>query len=145
MGLEAEKPKHYFQKGNPGGVPGRKRGPGVAITVEKRMLKKHKTHPLDKLVQLATWLEVGEKYTEAADIWLKLLPYFDSVKKPVKMVIPIEEDEPIAPEHSDKLLKELENGTSGTQSSEGPRLGARAVNVPIQTGTESDVREHKEE
>lgn len=115
--------------------------------IKERLLKKHLTHPVDKLVALAKSLEERGQFEEAASIWENLLKYFEPTKKPVECApektTPEESVE--AAEETFRLLQEMEqNGLKPTESSKGDGLEIRPVDVPPETSAETDLPGHKE-
>ncbi len=90
MGLtpeEKQKGNPAWKKGmepaNPGGRPKGSENSKMALKVSQRLLGKWKTHPVDKLVQLANHVSMTDPEL-AANIWMKLLSYMEPAKKPVE-------------------------------------------------------------
>lgn len=132
-----------FQPGNKFGAAGRPKG-RTPLTVEKRLMGKWKVHPVDKLVKLANYLDAKGQYAAAADIWMKLLPYFDTTKKSKK----IEPEGPEAnedDESAEETLEMLENGQPTDQSSQSPSLGTGPSPLPPEASAEGDVRQFNPE
>lgn len=130
---------------NPGGRP---RGSvSKKYQIKERLLGKFHTHPVDKLVELATLLTRDGKFDEAAAIWENLLKYFEPTKKPVATApeksTPEESVE--SAEETFKLLQELEqNGISQVKSSEGNGMEIGKTDVPSEASTETDLPGHTE-
>lgn len=146
MGLEPE--KRGFQKGQIANPNGRPKGSGLIsqTSVTKRLLGKWKTHPVDKLVQMAQYLEAKAQYGLAAEIWLKLLPYFDAPKKADRVKTILQDfPAPAEPEQDPtSILEALENdGRPSPQSSERPGLETGPSQIPSKASSEGDVREPK--
>ena len=146
--LNKENPS-YFKAGNnknPGGRP--KGSVSKKFQVKERLLGKWQTHPVDKLVKIANFLESSGRMEEAADIWTNLLKYFEPTKKPVEC-----EPEKASPEGSVesaeetfRLLQELEqNGLGTTKSGEGTSVEAGPVDIPSETSSKTDLPRHTEQ
>ena len=134
------------EKLNPNGRP--KGSTSKKYQIKERLLGKWKTHPADKLVNLANALERDGKYEEAAAIWENLLKYFEPAKKPVESApektTPEESAE--AAEETFRLLQELEqHGFKQTESSEGTGVETRPVDVPSEASPKEDIPGHTEQ
>lgn len=110
---------------NPGGRPKGSLSKKTHPNVKERLLGKWSTHPVDRLVRIANFVEATDPKM-AAEIWTNLLKYFEPTKKPVE-VAPEKttpEESKLAAEETHRLLEELEkNGKfSDTTSSEGTGL-----------------------
>lgn len=116
--------------------------------IKERLLKKHGTHPVDRLVKLAQDLENREKFEEAAAIWENLLKYFEPTKKPVESAPEktTPEESVDSAEETFKLLQELEqNGISQVKSSEGDGLAKGPVDVSPEASPKADLPGHTEQ
>lgn len=151
MGLDNKTP------GNPAMVPGKAMNPqgrpkgslsGKSHPhVKERLLGKWKTHPVDKLVEIANRVSASDPKM-AAEIWTNLLKYFEPTKKPVE-VTPEKntpEESVLAAQETFRLLEEIEkNGLNGdTQGSQRPGVETGTADVSAQASPEEDLPEHKE-
>lgn len=131
---------------NPAGKP---RGTTMKkYQVKERLLKKYGIHPVDKLIKIAEQLEANGKFEEAADIWQNMLKYFEPTKKPVECTPEktTPEESVDAAEETFKLLQELEqHGLKQTESGEGTGVESSEVDVPSETGPETDIPGHTKE
>lgn len=131
---------------NPQGRPKGSVGSKTAAKVKERLLGKWKTHPVDKLVQLANLVGASDPKL-AAEIWTNLLKYFEPTKKPVE-VAPEKttpEDSVAAAEETYKLLEELENvGLSQTTSGEGNGVEKGEITLHPAPSPETDLSGHQE-
>lgn len=134
-------------KGNPDWKPGVAQNPqgrprGLNhLKVRERLLGKHKTHPVDKLVQLANLVAVTDPEL-AAEIWLKLLSYMEPAKKPVETAPEkpgTPEDSKAAAEAAHHLLQELENDSNREGSSGTPSVANRKPEIQAEAGSEEDL------
>lgn len=139
-----------FKPGQPSPNPmGRPKGStSKKLQVKERLLGKWQTHPVDKLVKIANYLESYGRFEEAADIWQNLLRYFEPTKKPVEVApektTPEESAE--AAEETFKLLQELEqHGLKPVESSEGDGLETSSTDVSPETSSETNLPGHSEQ
>lgn len=95
---------------NPGGRPKGSLNKKSHPSVKERLLGKWKTHPVDKLVSIANFIEASDP-SRAAEIWADLLKYFESSKKPVAATPgkTTPEESRLAAEEAHRLLKEIED------------------------------------
>lgn len=137
------------ESANPGGRP--RGSTSKKLQVRERILGKWRTHPVDRLVEIANYLQDTGKFEEAAQIWTNLLKYFEPTKKPIEVApektTPDESRE--AAEETFRLLQELENNgfkpTHGsTQSGEGNGMETGAPVVSPKTSSETDLPGHTE-
>ena len=149
MGLDHKAPGNpAFVKGhavNPGGRPKGSMNKRTHPQIKERLLGKWKTHPADKLVELANFVATSDPKL-AAEIWTNLLKYFEPTKKPVESApektSPEESKE--AAEETFRLLQELENGSIPDGSDQGSGVETGTTQVPSETSPKEDLREHKE-
>jgi hypothetical protein len=137
-----------FKKGvvnNPNGRPKGSVDKKSHPSIKERLLGKWKTHPADKLVNLANFVAASDPEL-AAEIWTNLLKYFEPTKKPVESVpeksTPKESKE--AAEETFRLLQELENGSiqDGGDKEAGVETGP--TQVPPEAIPEEDLRGYPE-
>lgn len=120
MGLDGPS-EHGFQPGshaNPNGRPKGAKGLKTNMKVRERLLGKWKTHPVDKLVELANFVMIKDPKL-SAEIWTNLLKYFEPTKKPVEVASEktSPDESKAAAEETFRLLEELEaNGKIIDQS-----------------------------
>lgn len=101
-------------KGMPSANPmGRPKGPPKkTLDVKRRLLNKWQTHPVDKLVKIANFIEPTNPEL-AGKIWMRLLDSCELEERKKKDTLPpIEKGEETPSDLENlKLLEELENGT----------------------------------
>lgn len=146
--MSADNPSHVKpgEVRNPGGRP--KGSTSKKYNIKERLLGKWQTHPADRLVQLANYLEESGKLEEAASIWENLLKYFEPTKKPVET-----EPEKATPEGSVeaaeetfRLLQEMEqDGLKPNQSRKGDGLENGPTDVSPEASPKTDLSGHKEQ
>ena len=126
---------------NPGGRPKGSLSGKTHPNVKERLLGKWKTHPVDKLVELANRI-TAEDPKMAAEIWTNLLKYFEPTKKPVESApektTPEEAKE--AAEETFKLLQEIENNGFNPSRSKESGLETGQTQVPPEASPETDIR-----
>ncbi len=123
-----------FVKGtsqNPAGRPKGSLTKKTSPKIQERLLGKWKTHPADKLVEIANFVACTDPEL-AAEIWTNLLKYFEPTKKPVESApektTPQESKE--AAEETYRLLMELENGSVPDSSSQSNGVAPMPPQVP---------------
>lgn len=157
MSLDADKPStpenEFFKKqketgsvntgGRPKGALGRRTHPQV----KERLLGKWRTHPVDKLVEIANRLSATNP-EKAAEIWTNLLKYFEPTKKPVESVPEKNspEESVLAAQETFRLLEAIENGTNiDPQSGEGTGMAPGTTPISSETVAKKDLPGHKEQ
>jgi len=132
---------------NPGGRPKGSLSKSTHPQVKERLLGKWKTHPVDKLVEIANRVSASDPKM-AAEIWTNLLKYFEPTKKPVETVPEknTPEESVLAAQETFRLLEEIEkNGlSSDTEGSKGTGLATGAADVSAQASPKEDLPEHQE-
>ena len=149
MSLDHKNPGNpLFKKGstlNPGGRPKGSMNRRTHPMIKERLLGKWKTHPADKLVELANFVATSDPKL-AAEIWTNLLKYFEPTKKPVESApektTPEESKE--AAEETFRLLQELEDGSVPVSGNKEPSVETGKAEVPSEASTEEDLRGHQE-
>lgn len=115
------------------------------LQVKKRLLGKWHKHPVDKLVELAHFLETSNPIF-AAKIWIRLLDSCELEENKKKTASPplASEAEAGASIDAMKLLEEAEaHGESITPQSNTIGLGDGTAVIQIETGTEEDLQGDK--
>lgn len=130
---------------NPGGRPKGSLSKKTHPQVKERLLGKWKTHPVDKLVEIANRLSATNP-EKAAEIWTNLLKYFEPTKKPIESIPEknTPEESVLAAQETFKLLEAIENGTSiDPQSGEGTGMAPGTAVVPPETVAKKDLPGHQ--
>jgi hypothetical protein len=101
-------------KGMPSANPlGRPKGPTkTALDTKRRLLAKWRTHPVDKLVRIANFIEATNPEM-AAKIWIKLLESCELEERKKKDFLPpVDKSEEVTLSEKDalKILEDIENG-----------------------------------
>ncbi len=148
MSLDPIKPDQAFKPGttlNPNGRPKGSTNRKTSMKVMDRLLGKWRTHPVDRLVELANYLQDTGKIEEAAEIWTNLLRYCEPAKKPIETA-PEKRNTPsdskAAADETFKLLEELENGRSETKGSEGSSVEERKITLHPSPSPETNLQEY---
>ena len=137
-------------KGMPSANPlGRPKGPTkVRLDSKRRLLGKWKTHPVDKLVRIANFIEATNPEM-AAKIWIRLLDSCELEERKRKDTLPpIESDEKTeTPTEAEslKILEEIENGQKALAGSNSDGLAAGPTPIQTETGPAQNLPGYKEE
>lgn len=115
------------------------------ISVKKRVIGKWRTHPVDKLVTIANFIQATNPEF-SGKIWMRLLDSIEAEERKNKSSqSPVPISETTIPESDDKLLEELEqNGFSQTTSSKDSSMATGTTQISPEASPETDLREHKE-
>lgn len=139
-----------FYKGMPSPNPkGKPKGMGPQkLNTKRRLFGKWHTHPVDKLVRVANFLEASNPEM-CAKIWIRLLDACEEEERKNKGAMsPIVQDTATSaiPTPDDKLLDELENHGSGAiTSSKNTSVETGEADLPVEASAESDLPGHPEE
>jgi hypothetical protein len=136
-------------KGMPSANPlGRPKGPTKArLDSKRRLLGKWRTHPVDKLVKIANFIEATNPEM-AAKIWIRLLDSCELEERKRKDTLPpVSEGEIETPteEEALRILKEIENGQQeALAGSHSNGLATGTTPIQVETGPTEDLSGHKE-
>jgi len=125
---------------NPNGRP--KGGPKLALGVRRRLSGKWKTHPVDKLVTIANFIQATNPEF-AGKIWIRLLDAWEAEERKAKgSMSPVAVDDSTKFNPNDtKLLEEFENYDSSTiADNKDDGVAERKAEVSLEAGPEEDLR-----
>lgn len=120
---------------------------GKKLQVKKRVMGKWRTHPVDKMVKIANFIEASNPEL-AAKIWMRLLDSCELEEKAKKTFIPIPVDDIRVEPDFDKLLNDLEgNKTDGNikAGSDTSSMASGSSLLQVETSPEEDLRRNKPE
>lgn len=135
--------------GNHPKPPTRKKGSTVPrepkkLQVKKRVMGKWKTHPVDKMVKIANFIEASNPDL-AAKIWMRLLDSCELEEKVKKGFMPPPVgNESAAEVEAMKALEEAEKDEQATPQSNSNGMAARPVDVQAEAGSEEDLSSDSE-
>lgn len=134
--------------GNPNMVKGHKMSQNRKTTepkklqVKKRLMGKWRTHPVDKLVSLANFIE-ATKPEMCAKIWLRLLDSCELEEHKKKGSLPpitSGEEHTNSDEDAMRLLEEMEKTDETTPASNPLSMAEGPTEVQAETSSEEDLR-----
>lgn len=107
-----------------------------SLDVKKRLLGKWQTHPVDKLVKLANFIEPSNPEL-AGKIWLRLLDSCELEERKNKNSLPpmIAGEETTSEIDALKQLEEIENGSTKQINSSSDSVGMAPGEITVQTET----------
>ena len=109
------------------------------LQVKKRVMGKWKTHPVDKIVKIANFVEARNPEL-AAKLWVRLLDSCELEEKAKKSFLPpAVGNESVAEAAAMKALEEAEKDDQATPQSGSDGLENRPVDVQIEAGPEEDL------
>jgi hypothetical protein len=131
-------------KGKPSANPfGRPKGPTKkTLDVKRRILLKWNTHPVDKLVRIANFVEATNPDL-CAKIWLRILDSCELEERKNKNSLPpiTEAAETTTEADALKILEEIENGRAkeAIPPSNSNGLETRETNIQTETSSTEDI------
>ena len=109
------------------------------LQVKKRVMGKWKTHPVDKMVRIANFIE-GSNPELAAKIWMRLLDSCELEEKAKKTFMPPGvPNESAAEAEAMKALEEAEKDDQATPQSSSHGMAAGPVDIQVETSPEEDL------
>lgn len=109
------------------------------LQVKKRVMGKWKTHPVDKMVKIANFIE-GSNPELAAKIWMRLLDSCELEEKAKKGYMPpVAGNESVAEAEAMKALEEAEKDDQATPQSSRNGMENGPVDVQVEAGSEEDL------
>ncbi len=110
------------------------------LQVKKRVMGKWKTHPVDKMVKIANFIEASNPDL-AAKIWMRILDSCELEEKAKKSFMPPSVgDESLAEREAAKALEEAEKDDEATPQSGSDGLERRETDLQAKTCPEKDLQ-----
>jgi hypothetical protein len=108
------------------------------LDVKRRLLGKWQTHPVDRLVKIANFIET-QNPEFAGKIWIRLLDACVEEDRKIKSSLPPITERTDTPIETDpeKLLEDLENGTG---SGDCTSVAERTAPLQVEAGAAADLQ-----
>lgn len=115
------------------------------IQVKRRLLGKWKTHPVDKLVSIANFIQATNPEF-SGKIWMRLLDSCELEENKKKSSMPpsfTPDEKHMSEEESLKLLEEMEKNDASTSKDDTTSVATGSSEVQAQTSPEEDLRSNQ--